>query len=379
MTHNRYQMCARCVMDTTDPLISFDENGECNHCRRAQQELRNGWFPDERGAALLQSISADIRKHGKGKEYDCVIGVSGGVDSSYLLHVAKTIMGLRPLAVHVDAGWDSEIAVKNIENLIKALDIDLFTHVVDWEEVKDLQLAFLKSSVANQDIPQDHAFSSKVYELAIEYRIRYVVTGGNLTSESILPAAWGYDSKDKRQLIGIHHQFGSRKLNSFPTMSFFKYYLYWPLVKRMKRIRPLNYLDYSKEKAIQSLQDLYGWRYYGGKHYESRWTKFFQSYYLPEKFGYDKRKAHLSSLIVAGQMNRDDALTQLAETPFDPKETQIEKAYVARKLGITPAELDQLIARPNKTYKDYPNNQALIKVLRSTRRKVRNVMSASRF
>lgn len=361
-------------MDTSDPEITFDEHGVCNHCRTAEQHLHNGWMPDERGATRLEEIASEIREYGHDKEYDCIIGVSGGVDSSYLLHVAKKMMGLRPLAVHVDAGWNSEIAVKNIESLITALDIDLFTYVVDWEEIKDLQLAFLKSSVANQDIPQDHAFFAKLYEFAVKNDIRYVLTGSNLSSESILPSAWGYNAMDKRQIMGIHRKFGQRKLKSYPTIGFFDYNFYFPFVRRMKRFAPLNCLPYDKEKAIVELQETYGWRYYGGKHHESRWTKFFQSYYLPVKFGFDKRRAHLSSILIAGQTTRDAALAELDKPPYDPREIENEKAYVARKLGIGADELERLIALPNRTYRDYPSSDALIAFFR----KIKHTLLGSR-
>ncbi len=367
MPEAAYKICSRCVMDTSDPEISFDDNGHCNHCRWAEEHLRSGWYRGTRGLEKLSAVAAEIRGYGKNKEYDCIIGVSGGVDSSYLLHVAKVLMGLRPLAVHVDAGWNSEIAVKNIESLIKALDIDLFTYVVDWEEMKDLQLSFLEASVANQDIPQDHVFAAKLYEFAVRNNIRYVLTGSNLTSESILPASWGYDSTDRRHLLAIHRRFGRRTIDTYPTMSFFQYHFYWPVIRRMKRVAPLNYIDYDKRKAIAELTDTYGWRYYGGKHYESRWTKFFQSYYLPVKFGYDKRRAHLSSILVAGQVSRDEALAQLGMAPYDAGEIENEKDHVARKLGIDIVELERLIALPNRSFRDYPNNYPVVSALRKVK------------
>jgi aminotransferase len=363
-------------MDTSDPEIVFDDRGICNHCRLAERRLQRDWHPDKRGRAMLETLATAIRGYGRDKEYDSIIGISGGVDSSYLLHMARRVMGLRPLAVHVDAGWDAEIAAKNIESLITALDVDLFTYVVDWEEIKDLQLAFLKSSVANQDIPQDHAFVAKTYQLAIEKDIRYVLTGNNLTSESILPDSWGYDLTDRRHLRAIHRQFGRRPLKTFPTMSYFDYYFYWPVVKGMKRVAPLNLIDYDKAKAIEELAATYGWRYYGRKHGESNWTAFFQAYYLPYKFGYDKRRAHLSSLIIAGQKTRADALEELKEPPFDAREVDHDKAYVARKLGIDKAELERLIDLPNRSYSDYPNNARVMGMLRGARRRLAPLVRA---
>lgn len=365
-----YKICSRCIMDTSDPDIIFDAHGVCNHCRDAEIKLKNGWFPNEEGSRKLETAARTIRENGIGKEYDCIIGVSGGVDSSYLLHVATKMMKLRPLVVHVDAGWNSEIAVQNIETLVKALDLDLYTYVVDWEEIRDLQLAYLRSSVANQDVPQDHAFFAKLYEFAVMNDIKYVVTGSNFSSESILPSSWGYDATDCKQLVAIHKRFGTIPLKTYPMMSLFKYRIYWPKVKKMVRVGPLNFIDYDKNKAIEFLQETYGWRYYGGKHHESKWTKFFQAYYLPVKFGFDKRRAHLSSVIIAGQITREEALKEIEKPLYDPNELREDKSYVARKLGISPEELESIINLPNKYYKDYPNEEGILNLLRIVKRVV---------
>lgn len=357
MASGNYQICKRCVMDTSDPQIVFDELGICNHCKAALQKLENYWFPGKVGEKLLEQASAEIRASAKNREYDCIIGVSGGVDSSYLLYLAKEKMQLNPLVVHVDAGWNSEIAVKNIENLVKKLGLELYTCVVDWMDMKDVQLAYLKSSLANQDVPQDHAFFAKLYEFAMSNRISYVLTGSNLTSESILPSSWGYDSMDAVQLKHIHKVFGKRKLRNYPIIPFWKYKIYYPYIKKMKIVSPLNWIDYDKNKAIEFLKDNYGWRYYGGKHHESRWTKFFQAYYLPEVFSFDKRRAHLSSLIVAGQMDREAALRELEQPLYDPHELEEDKRYIAKKLGLSSEEFDAIVKLPNKTYLDYPNHQ----------------------
>jgi N-acetyl sugar amidotransferase len=359
MSSNDHQACTRCVMDTTAIEIQFDEHGVCSFCRRAERMLSKGWFPNDEGVRRLDSIAQEIRDYGKDKQYDCIIGMSGGIDSSYLLHVAKVRMGLRPLVVHVDAGWNSEIAVKNIESLIRPLGLDLFTYVVDWEEMRDLQLAFLRASVANQDIPQDHAFFAKLYELAVKKGIKYVLTGSNLTSESILPSSWGYKASDSIHLRSIHKRFGERKLRTFPTMSYFEQKIYWPRIRGMKLIKPLNLIDYDKEKAKDFLIKTYNWRYYGGKHFESKWTKFFQAYYLPFKFGYDKRKAHLSSLIIAGQLSREKALEELSRPIYSERELADDMAFIAQKLGISLAEFRSIIDLPPKTYKDYASEETL--------------------
>lgn len=354
-----YQMCTRCVMDTTDSEIVFNEDGVCNHCIEAEIKLEKNWFPGEVGKEKLEKVSKQIQEYGKDKEYDCIIGVSGGVDSSYLLHVATKLMNLRPLVVHVDAGWNSEIAVRNIENLVKALDLDLFTYVVDWEEIKDLQTAYLKSALANQDVPQDHAFFAKLYEFAVNNNIKYVLTGSNMTSESILPSSWGYDAMDAKQLQYIQNKFGTVKLKNYPVISYFEYKIYYPYIKKMIRYAPLNWIDYDKNKAIDFLIENYGWKYYGGKHHESRWTKFFQAYYLPDKFNYDKRKAHLSSLIVAKQITREEALKELEQPLYNENDLESDKIYISKKLGLSLTEFEAIINKPKKVYTDYPNVEGL--------------------
>lgn len=362
-----YRICTRCVMDTSDPRIEFDEHGICSHCRRFDELLAPNWMPDERGAQRLRRLSEQIRSYGRGREYDCAIGVSGGVDSSYLLYVAKEMMQLRPLAVHVDAGWNSELAVRNIENLTKGLDIDLFTYVVDWEEMRDLQVAYLKAAVPNQDVPQDHAFFAKLYEFAVDRRIKYVLTGSNIATESILPQAWGYNATDSRQLRTIHKRFGSRPLETFPISGLLRSYLYYPYIRGMKVVRPLDLIEYDKEKAIAFLSERFGWTYYGGKHFESRWTRFFQSYYLPVKFGYDKRRAHLASLVVSGQMTREAALAELKSPPYDPASLREDMEYVSKKLELTVPEFEALLALPNRSHEDFPSSRRLESFLRSAK------------
>lgn len=363
-----YRICSVCVMDTSDPDIEFDEQGACNHCRSAKEKLIEGWFPTAQGKKSLDAIAAEIREYGKDKEYDCIIGVSGGVDSSYLLHLAKVEMKLNPLVVHVDAGWNSEIAVSNIEKLVDKLGLDLYTYVVDWAEMRDLQVAYLKASLANQDVPQDHAFFAKLYELADKKKIKYTLTGSNLSSESILPAAWGYDAEDSIQIKAIHRKYGKVKLKSYPLMSFWKNKIYWPYFKRMVVVRPLNFVDYNKNKAILSLEQNYGWRYYGGKHHESKWTKFFQAYYLPEKFGYDKRRAHLSSMIVAGQMTRGEAIAELEKPIYNERELAEDIFYIEKKLGLMTGGLVSFIHLPKKTFHDYPNQISMHEFFRRLKR-----------
>lgn len=357
-----YRMCVSCVMDTTDPGISFDATGRCSHCAGFETGIRPYWKPNEEGARLLERKIAQVKAAGVGQAYDCIIGVSGGVDSSYL--AAKIVeWGLRPLAVHVDAGWNSELAVKNIELLVNKLGIDLVTHVVDWEDMKEMQLAFLRSHVANQDIPQDHAFFAALYGYATKAKIKYVFNGSNFATECILPQGWGYDAMDAIHLKDIHRRFGTRKVDHYPVISFFQYFVYFPKILGMEIVDPLNYMPYSKDEAIAYLERELGWRYYGGKHYESRWTRFFQAYYLPQKFGYDKRKAHLSSLVVTGQMTRDEALTELEKPLYSDNELAEDKAFIAKKLGLTVEELDALVDAPPRHYAEFATHERLFKTM----------------
>ncbi|HNY43050.1 MAG TPA: N-acetyl sugar amidotransferase, partial [Bryobacteraceae bacterium] len=291
-----------------------------------------------------------------------ILGLSGGVDSSYLA-VKIAELGLRPLVVHVDAGWNSEPAVQNIERLVKALGFDLHTIVIDWEEMRDLQVAYLRSGLANQDVPQDHAFFAALYRFAIQHRVRWVISGGNLASESILPSAWGYDAMDARQLKAIHRRFGQRPLRHFPIVSFFDLYFRFPFIHRMRVLRPLDYLHYDKMAAKRLLVDKFGWSDYGAKHYESVWTKFFQGYFLPARWGFDKRLAHLSSLIVAGQLTRETALAQLEAPAYPAEDLRRDRAYVLKKLGLTEAEFAEIMNAPKRDFRDYPS-------IDSTRRRI---------
>jgi N-acetyl sugar amidotransferase len=355
----QYQRCVRTIMDTTDPDIWFDENGVSSHAITFDQQLA----PDLRRAqagerlAELDSVVAEIKKAGEGKPYDCIIGISGGVDSTYLaLQAVK--LGLRPLAVHFDSGWNSELAVDNIHNLVTKLGLDLYTHVVDWREMKDLQLAFFKASVANADTPTDHAFSWVAYTQAEKYGIKYILSGANFASESVLPTAWGYDAGDAKQLKAIHKRFGTVKLKTYPVMGLIKRNLWYPDIRRIRTAALLNYMPYIYVDAKRAITEELGWRDYGGKHYESVFTRYFQGYYLPRKFGFDKRLAHYSSLILSEQMSRDTAL-ELMESANYPDELRMQDhEFIAKKLGLTVDELEQIHALPPVDYTAYPNAQA---------------------
>ncbi|GKV57402.1 LPS biosynthesis protein WbpG [Sporosarcina sp. NCCP-2222] len=348
----QYQRCINCVMDTTDPEIEFDHEGVCNHCRHAKEVGKRIWFPNEQGQRKLELIIQKIKSEGEGKRYDAIVGLSGGVDSSYLVYKAKE-WGLRLLAVHVDAGWNNKIAEENVQAICKDGNIDLEIVKINWEDMRELQLSFLKAAVPNQDIPQDHAFFATLYTYAVKNNIKYVLNGSNWETENILPGSWGYNAMDGSHVIDIQRKHGERQLKNFPIMNLYKLKLYYPFVKKMKVIEPLNLLPYHKEDAIKELESNTNWRYYGGKHYESIWTRFFQSYYLPVKFNFDKRKAHLSSLIVSKQITRDEALKELEEKPYDDSKVSDEKKQIASKLGISIDELSALISSENRSHSEY--------------------------
>jgi N-acetyl sugar amidotransferase len=345
-------------MDTTDPVITFDENGHCNHCTSAYDLAKKIWFPDEQGEKIITGIFDRIRREERKKEYDCIIGLSGGVDSSFLAYFAVS-RGLRPLIVHVDCGWNSEQAVRNVENIVKKLNLELHTFVVDWEEMKDLQRSFFKASLPDLDIPQDHAIFAALYDFAVKNDIKYVFNGYNFATESINPQSWGHQAMDYRHIKAIQKKFGTGKLQKYPRVNFFERYVYYTFVRRMSVINPLNYINYRKDEAINKMKAELGWQYYGGKHYESRFTRFFQSYYLPFKFNYDKRRSHLSSLIVSGQITREDALREMENPTYDKNEINFEIDYVAKKLDWSADELTAVINLPPKRHQDYPTNDKL--------------------
>jgi aminotransferase len=359
-------------MDTSDPEISFDANGVCNHCRDYDDESAKCWFPNDEGARQITAIVDRVKAEGRGKPYDSILGLSGGVDSSYLALKVKE-WGLRPLVVHVDAGWNSELAVANIERIVKHCGFDLHTHVVDWSDMRELQLSYLRAAVANQDVPQDHAFFAVLYNFATKNGIRYVLHGGNFATESVFPRAWQGSAMDRTNLLAIHRRYGKKPLRSYPTIGFFAYYVWYPFVTRMRPLRLLNYLPYGKSIATAELSRV-GWREYPRKHGESLFTKFFQNYYLPAKFGYDKRKPHLSSRILAGEITRDEALTELAKPLYDAGELDTDIAYLCKKLLIARAEFDALMAAPTHHYTDFPNDKRRYRFLKRAQGIVESVL-----
>jgi N-acetyl sugar amidotransferase len=347
-------------MDTTDSKIQFDENGVCDHCRGYYEQILPNWHTDKTGRDELEATVSEIKKNGKGKDFDCIIGMSGGIDSSYLTYLAKNELGLRPLVFHVDAGWNSQIAVNNIEKLVDKLGLDLYTEVINWEEMRDLQLAFFKAGVPHIDTPQDHAFFATMYKFAEKHKVKYILTGANYSTECIRnPIEWMYYQSDPIQLKDIHKKFGTRPLKTFPTTSILRHKVYLPYIKGIKVIRPLNYMPYIKEDAVKLLTEEFGWQPYPQKHFESRFTRFYEGYWLPRKFGFDTRKVQFSSLILTGQMSRDEALEKLKEPALDEDTARQEFEYVATKLGISVEELQGYFDAPNKTYKDYKSQESI--------------------
>lgn len=349
-------------MDTTDPNIVFNENGESDYYVNYNEQIVPNWHTDERGYEDLMKVAEKIKKDGKNRDFDCIIGLSGGLDSSYVAYVAKEIMGLRPLLFHVDAGWNTDRAVGNIEKLVNGLNVDLYTEVINWEEMKDLQVAFLKSQIADQDMPQDIAFFSGLYKFAKKNKIKYVLTGGNYSTECCRePEEWGaYPGIDKKLIKDIHSKFGKKELKTFPIVDILNYKIYYKYILGMEVYKPLNSLPYIKKDVEQLLLDKFGWEKFQHKHHESRFTRFYEDYWMPKKFGYQKRKAHFSSLILTGQMTREEALDRVSRPELSEEFLQKEFEYVANKLDLTTDELQKIFEGENKTFNDYKNKRKLI-------------------
>lgn len=357
-----YQICTQCVMDTTDSHIVFDSEGVCDHCRNFEKNIKPYWKASENRYDELEAMAEKIRREGKNRDYDCILGLSGGADSSYMAYIAKEVMHLRPLAFVVDTGWNLNVAVENIEKIVKGLDLDMYTEVVNWKEMADLQLAMFKSQISSQDAPQDHAIFASLYNYAAKNKIKYVLTGSNNSTEFIRPPVEWIYMNDLTMYKDIHKRFGQRELKTFPTCGILKYRLYYRYILGMKRFYPLDYVVYDKAEAEKFLHEKYGWTKYENKHYENVFTRFFEGYYLPHKFGYDTRKTVYSTQILAGTMTRDEALEALKKNPYDPELMEEDKAYIAKKLGISTEEFQKIIDGENKTPKDYKNDFWMIEL-----------------
>ena len=359
---SKYKMCSNCIMDISDPRISFDSEGVCDYCNNFNTSIKPSWDTGKKGKLELLKLADRVKKEGSGKDFDCIIGLSGGLDSSYAAYVAVEKMGLKPLLFHVDAGWNTDQAVGNIEKLVDGLNLDLYTEVINWQEMKDLQLAFLKSGIPDQDFPQDTAFFSALYKFARKNKIKYVITGANYSTECCRePEEWGaYPGIDKILFTDIHKKFGKRKLTSFPVVDIFVYKIIYQRLLGMKVIKPLNLVPYIKKDAEKELNDLFGWQSFKHKHHESRFTRFYEDYWLPRKFGFHKRRAHFSSLIMTGQMTRNEALERISQPEMDEHFLAQEFEYIANKLDLTIDELQSIFESENKTFHDYKNKRRLI-------------------
>ena len=358
MNTKKIQQCTKTVMDDiADPNISFDDKGVCNYYyeyfEKEQQHVKKG----KEGADFFQKKINEIKQAGKNKPYDCILGLSGGVDSSYLAYLAKK-EGLRPLVVHFDNGWNSELAVKNIETIVSLLGFDLYTYVINWEEFKDLQLAYLKASVIDIEVITDHAIAATLYQLAAKHKINYFLSGYNIVTEAILPKAWVFSKQDAENIKDIHKHYGTVPLKTFPMLTMAKK-RYYSMLMNVESVPLLNYVDYNKNKVKDLLQKELNWKDYGGKHYESIWTRFYQGYILPEKFKVDKRKAHLSTLICSGQITKEEALEELKQPIYNANQLEEDKEFVLKKLGLSENQFNKLMAlspHPHTKFKTESNS-----------------------
>jgi N-acetyl sugar amidotransferase len=379
MNDKKYQICTKTIMDTVaDNEIIFDENGVCNYVKEYEEMLGIRVPDSDIAAQKLEAALVEIRNAGKNSDYDCVMGVSGGTDSTYLAYLIKKVWNLRPLAVHLDNGWNSELAVSNIEKTLNVLGVDLYTHVLDWDEFKDLQLSFLKASVPDGEIPTDHAITALLYHTAAKHNIKYIISGTNVRTEGIMPRSWSDGHLDFTYIRKIQKAFGTKKLKTYIHLTLFSYFKYI-LFKRIKKVAFLDFIEYDKPKVVEFLQKELGWRDYGGKHYESIYTRFFQGYVLPEKFSIDKRRAHASTLVCSGLMTREAALEEMKHSPYPtPAMLEEDKQFVFKKLEITPTEFNNIMKLPLKAYTDYPNNSKVLNYLWSLYNLVRKRQTRER-
>jgi len=353
-----FQQCVNCLMDTTDSMIDFDKFGMCDYCRNYNKKLSINL--SKLHDTKLNRFVSKIKKYGENKKYDCVIGLSGGADSSYLLYYAVKVLKLKPLAYAVDTGWNLNVAIENIEKLVKGLGVDLYTEVINWQEMKDLQRSFFLANVPYQDLPQDHVIFAGIYNFAIKNRIKYVLTGANISTEGVRPPIeWVYFN-DLKLIKDIHKKFGSVQLKNLPLTGMLKYKIFYEYFLGMRRVYLLDLIDYNKENAENVLKDLFNWQKYENKHYENIFTRFYEGYYLLKKFNFDKRKCYLSNLILSNQISKDDAAIALMNNPYDQNLINKDMAYIAKKLDFSLEEFKNLIDSPGKSYKDYLNSFNLL-------------------
>lgn len=361
---NPYQICTKTVLDSSYPGISFDENGVSNHYWEFERTLKSKWLQGLGDPGRLQQLAESIKGSSNNSEFDCIIGLSGGLDSSYLLHYVVTELGLKPLVFHVDGGWNSEEAVHNIRMLVEKLKLDLYTEVINWNEMRDFQLAMLRSGVPHLDIPQDHAFISVLYKFAEKHKIKVILNGGNIATESIrMPYDLYYWGTDMRQIKDILDKFGSLPMRSYPFSSVYRHKIYLRYVKKIKTVKLLNFIEFDKVKAISKLQQIYDWKAYPQKHFESIFTRFYEGYILPTRFGFDVRRCQMSSLILSGQMSRTEAIAELEVPSYSEDLLRRDKKFVANKLRLSPDELDEMLLMPKKFFWDYKNQNQILRVV----------------
>jgi N-acetyl sugar amidotransferase len=369
MKQQAYRICNRCVMDTSDPDIVFDEQGNCNHCEDYLTRISLQTYIPRESEKQLNTIIARIKEKGKGKKYDCIVGISGGVDSCYTAHLCKEY-GLRVLLIHMDNGWDTDISVKNVKTMVEKLGFDYVSYVLDWQEFREIQLAFLKSSIVDLEMSTDIAIAASIYQTAAKHNIKYILSGGNYTGEGILPLQMGYHVyKDLKLYRHIVKNYSSVPLKTIPTVGVWGEF-YYKFIKNIKTIYPLNYVPFDKDKARNFLMENYGWQNYGGKHHESKITAFWQSYAMPVKFNMDYRRTTYASQICCNQITRSEALEKLKDLPYDKEKIEDDKKYIAKKFGITTDELEQYLSNTPKTYVDFPNNKELISFVYKTYNKI---------
>ena len=372
--NNIYKICSRCILDThDDPSLMFDEQGVCSTCKTYDEQVNTRVYKGKIGKQKLEQLVSEIKQAGKNKEYDGIIGVSGGVDSTYVAYLTKKQLGLRPLAVHLDNGWNSELAVSNISETLNRLHIELFTHVINWEEFKDLQLSFIKAYVVDIELTSDHAIFATLYKLAQKYNVKYILQGVNIVTEGFLPSHWVHNKFDWLNIKSIHKQFGKIPLKTFPHISFTQH-LYYQYATGIQFVPILNYVPYSKEEAKKLITNELGWRDYGGKHYESIFTRFYQAYILPQKFGVDKRKSHYSTLICAGELNRNEALELMKEPTYNLEKLEIDKGFVIKKFGLSPQEFESLMHTAPQKHSDYPSYMNYYNQLRPIYKKIKRII-----
>tara|TARA_B100000963_G_scaffold59456_1_gene47474 strand:- start:4219 stop:5334 length:1116 start_codon:yes stop_codon:yes gene_type:complete len=368
MNNKDYLICKRCVMDTSDADIEFDALGICNHCKDFEKILVQPRYSKKESESRLTAILKQVKAKGKNAEFDCLVGISGGVDSCYTAYLCKK-WGLKPLLLHMDNGWNSEIAIKNVKNVVKNLNLDYQSYVLDWNEFREIQLAFLKSSIVDLEMPTDIAIAASLYKTASKYGIKYIISGGNYSGEGILPLTWGYHVlKDERLYRSIVRKYSKMKLKKVPVVGL-RGEIYYKFIKGIKTVYPLNFVEYNKDEAREFLKNELGWQNYGGKHHESRITGFWQSYVMPTKYNMDYRRATLSSQIVFGQINRDEAVEKLKKLSYNPEKIKNDKEYIAKKYGISIKELDKYLKLRPKTYKDFENSRKKIEWFYSLYRK----------